>query len=123
MILIKFKNLEKSELAKEAVMDRIQSLIDKFPDLDGSRLQVTLEMENSPIQAGPDLFKVKFYISRGRYEGLIIEKANSNLYIALAEVIDHALELLNRFGDRKRVKERKLARKINHHIEKTYKSS
>jgi ribosome-associated translation inhibitor RaiA len=112
MILVKFKNLEKSELAREAVVERVETLIQKFADLAGSKIQVTLEMENSRFQAGPDLFKVKLHVSRGRYDGITVEKSDSNLYIALAEVVDHMLEVLNRFGDKTRVKQLKRARRL-----------
>jgi ribosome-associated translation inhibitor RaiA len=116
MIKIKFKNLEKSQIALDAVNERVDTLIEKFPDLAESKLQVTLEMENSPKQAGPDFFKVKLHVSRGRYDGVTIEKSNSNLYVALADMVDHLLESLNRFGDKIRVKERKKARKISREI-------
>lgn len=112
MISIKYKNLEKSEIAQDAVQTRLEALTEKFPTLLESKMQVTLEMENSPTQAGPDLFKVKVYVSRGRYHGLAIEKSNSNLYVALADVADHMLEVLNRFGDKARVKERRMARRL-----------
>lgn len=112
MIQVKFKNLDKSEMAREAVEEKAVGLIEKFPDLNQSKIQVTLEMENSPIQAGPDLFKVKFHLSRGRYDGITVEKSHSNLYVALAEVNDHMLEVLNRFGDKARVKARKKAREL-----------
>lgn len=112
MIQIKFKNLEPSAIAREAVTIRLQSLIEKFPDLIGTKIQVTLEMENSPLQAGPDLFQVKVYIASGRYKDVLIEKENANMYIALAEVSDHLLEKLNRYGDKVRVKERKHARQL-----------
>lgn len=112
MIQIKFKNLEKSEMAREVVKDRIDTLVDKFPDLSKSKIQVTLEMENSPTQAGPDLFKIKLHLSSGRYKNITVEKASSNLYVALADVVDHMLEVLNRFGDKARVKERRNARQL-----------
>jgi ribosome-associated translation inhibitor RaiA len=122
MIQVKFKNLEKSEMIKKATVERIEALIVKFPDLKRSKIQATLEMENSPTQAGPDLFNVKFHVIGGRYNGVTIVKDNSNLYAALADVIDHMLEKLNRFGDRARVKEiskaRKIARKYEHNIER-----
>lgn len=118
MILVKFKNLDKSELAREVVQDRIEAMIEKFPALNESKIQITLEMENSPFQAGPDLFKVKLHIARGRYHGITIEKEDSSLYVALAEVSDHMLEKLNRFGDRRRVKERTRARQIAREAEK-----
>lgn len=117
MIQVKFKNLDKSEMAREAVQERIEALIEKFDDLSKSKIQVTLEMENSPVQAGPDLFKVKLHVSRGRYDGITVEKSDSNLYVALAEVVDHMLEALNRFGDRARVKERKRARELTRELE------
>jgi ribosome-associated translation inhibitor RaiA len=122
MIQIKFKNLEKSEMAREAVEERLEALADKFPDLGAGTMLVTLEMENSPTQAGPDFFKVKVHISRGRYRGITVKKADSNLYVALAEVVDHMLEKLNRHGDRVRVKERKIARQIVKDVENNFKS-
>jgi ribosome-associated translation inhibitor RaiA len=112
MIHIKFKNLEKSEIARETVQERIETLVEKFPDLSAGKIQITLEMENSPLQAGPDLFKVKLHVARGRYDGVTVEKSDASLYVALAEVVDHMLEKLNRFGDRQRVQERTKARKI-----------
>jgi ribosome-associated translation inhibitor RaiA len=119
MIQVKFKNLEKSEMAREAAQDRIEVLIAKFPDLSKSKIQVTLEMENSPMQAGPDLFKVKLHVLGARYDGVTVEKEDSNLYVALADVIEHMLENLNRFGDKARVKERTKARQIAREFEQT----
>lgn len=110
MIQVRFKNLEKSELAKEVVLERVGAVVSKFPDLLRTRVIVTLEMENSPLQAGPDLFKVKFHVVGGRFKGITLEKSSSNLYAALADVVEHALERLNRFGDRNRVKIRRKAR-------------
>jgi ribosome-associated translation inhibitor RaiA len=112
MIQIKFKNLEKSEMAREAAYERAEILVEKFPDLEQSKILITLEMENSPLKAGPDLFKVKLHVTGGRYDGITVEKTESSLYVALAEVADHMLEVLNRFGDRARVKQRNRARKL-----------
>lgn len=106
MIHIKFKNLEKSQLARDIVEDKIQVLFDKFPDLASARIQVTLEMENSQLKAGPDLFKVKFHIMGGRYSGILVEEKNSNLYQALAQIIEDSHHILNNFGDKIRVKQR-----------------
>lgn len=111
MIQVIFKNLERSELVRETAVERIETLVEKFSDLKKSQLVVTLEMENSPTQAGPDLFTVKVQVKRGRYHGTRVEKSASNLYLALADVVDHLLELFNRSGDRARVKERSQARK------------
>jgi len=103
MIQVKFKNLEKSQLAVEIVNERFESLIEKFPKLNNSKITITLEMENSPLKAGPDHFQVKVYISNGVYSGITLAKSHSNLYLALADLVDHMLEVLNRFTDKKRV--------------------
>ncbi|MCK6598535.1 MAG: HPF/RaiA family ribosome-associated protein, partial [Bdellovibrionaceae bacterium] len=87
MVQIKFKNLDKSELARSVVQERIEALIDKFSALKKSNIQVTLEMVNSPLQAGPDLFKLKLHVVGGKYSGITIEKAESNLYVALAKIV------------------------------------
>ncbi len=113
MIKVIFKNLDRSELAREAATERIEAVVEKFPDLDNNLISITLEMLNSPIHAGPDLFSVKVHVSSGRYRGVRLEKSAPNLYIALAHVVDHMLEMLNRFGDRARVKERNRARTLS----------
>ena len=91
MIKVTFKNLEKSELAREAATERVEYLTEKFPDLKGARITVTLEMHNSPLQAGPDMFTVKFQVASGRYRDVTIEKSATNLYVALADTVDHIL--------------------------------
>lgn len=111
MIQIIFKNLEKSELAREAAIERMETIIRKFSLLKQSRITITLEMENSPFQAGPDFFSVKVQIIGGKYHGIRIVKSSPNLYIALAEMVELMLENLNNHGDKLRVKERNMARK------------
>lgn len=112
MIHIIFKNLKRSTLVKEVVTHRIKNVIEKFPALMGSRIHITLEMHNSPFQARPDLFTVSVQVNGGRYRGVRLEKSAQTLYAALADVMEHALEKLNRFGDRFRVTERNRARKF-----------
>lgn len=116
MLRIKFKNLDRSELAREAVLERMEAMTRKFEDLRQSRITVTLEMENSPTQAGPDRFRVKLFIAGGRFEGLTISKSDANLYKALAELTDHMLESLNRVGRKGRVRERANARKFAQYV-------
>ena len=104
MFTVVFKNLDKSNLTKEAVITRLQETIDRFPDLAGHRMTVTLSMENSPQQAGPDHFTVKVHVRGKKYRDVLIEKSAMNMYLALADVNEHLLERLNRMGDRTRVK-------------------
>lgn len=116
MVTITFKNLETSQLAKDAVHEKMEHVLDQFPELSRSKCFVTLEMENSPRQSGPDVFKTKLRVQGGKFDGLILEKQALSLYIALADLSEHLLERLNRMGDKVRVKARHQARKF---IEKT----
>ncbi len=113
MIQVIFKNLERSEIARDAALERMGNLVEKFPDLRTSRIQLTLEMQNSPVQAGPDSFAVRIQVMQGRYRGVRIAKSASNLYIALADLSDHLLERLNRYGDRVRVKRIRRQRQLS----------
>jgi len=112
VIHVKFKNMEKSELATSIVEERISDAVTRFPKGQPKSVIVTLGMENSPKQGGPDLFKVRTEIIGGRYHGLILEKQAPDLYKALADVSDGLLERLNRFSDRVRTKARKQRREF-----------
>lgn len=110
MIQIVFKSLDPSEHAREITTERITSVVEKFPELKKSKIRITLEMENSPTKSGPDFFKVKLICSGGKYDQVTLEKSASTLYTALADVVEHLLERLNRFSDRTRIVERRAAR-------------
>lgn len=109
---IVFRNLEKSELAKEAVKERLGDMVEKFPKLKDHRITVTLFMENSPAQPGPDSFGVKVLIQGRDYRNVSLCKTSPSLYRALADVKEHLLEVLNRTGDRTRVAERAMERRL-----------
>jgi len=109
---IVFKNFDQSQLAKEAVEERLGDMVEKFPELKNHKISVTLSMENSPLQAGPDVFTVKVVIQSGPYGGTALSKSASSLYVALADVREHLLEVLNRTGDKIRVVHRSKERKL-----------
>jgi ribosome-associated translation inhibitor RaiA len=100
MLKIVFKNMESSQLAKETVQEKINRVIEKFPSLKDHKITLTLEMENSPKQAGPDLFTVSSMVSGKTYKGLKIKRSSGNFYIATAELADGLKELLSRESDR-----------------------
>ncbi len=112
MIQVVFKNLKESEFVKEAAIEKMKSMIERFPDLSDHKITSTLSMENSPLKPGPDLFTVKIVISGWRYKDLVLKKSGPNIYAAMAEVFDYALERLNRYGDKNRVKELKKQRDL-----------
>lgn len=112
MVLVKFKNLEKSDNVKDIVEERISEAVERFPRGKPRMIVVTLAMENSPLKPGPDVFRVRTELFGGRYHGLILEKSADNLYSALASVCERLLERLNRFSDRLRMKALKQSRKL-----------
>jgi ribosome-associated translation inhibitor RaiA len=109
---IVFKNLEHSDLVKKIVEDRFESLAGKFPQLRSHKMIITLEMENSPVKAGKDSFSARVLIDGRKYRGLSFTRTSSNLYVAVAEAVDGMLELLNRAGERYRVRSRRQTRKV-----------
>ncbi len=111
---ITFKNLEKSDLAKEVIEERIGDLIEKFPNLSSHSIYVTLSMDNSSTQAGPDEFGVRLQVKGKMFNDLIIEKKSGTLYRAVGDVVEAMLERLNRRTDKVRVKERTKSRKAKY---------
>jgi ribosome-associated translation inhibitor RaiA len=100
MLKIVFKNMESSQLVKDIVHERISPIIEKFPSLEGHNITLTLEMENSPKQAGPDLFTVSSVVRGKTYKGLKIKRSSGNFYHATAELADGLNQLLGRESDR-----------------------
>lgn len=106
MIKLVFKNIEKSEMVKESVLEKFQPLVDRFPSVSEHDLIVTLDMENSMIQTGPDLFKVKVHFKSGEFKNITFERKASNLYVALSELVDRLHEVIRKSS----LKERKIKR-------------
>ncbi len=100
MFRIVFKNMESSQLAKDFLQQKITLIIDKFPLLQGHRITITVEMENSPQQAGPDLFTLSSFVSGKNFRGLKIKKSSENFYHAAAELFDGLNELLGQESHR-----------------------
>lgn len=100
MLKIVFKNMQSSQFVKNTVEERIFPIIQKFTSLAGHKITITLEMENSPTQAGPDLFSVSLLVNGKTYKGFKIKKSSDNFYHALAELVDGFCERLGRENDR-----------------------
>ncbi len=100
MLKIVFKNMESSQLAKDIVQEKISPILKKFPSLEGHSVSLTLEMENSPRQAGPDLFTVSLMVRGKTYKMLKMKKSSSNFYHATAELADGFNELLSQESNR-----------------------
>ncbi len=106
MIQVVFKNLARSDIVKNVVEDRVRHLEEKFPELHSEKLLVTLSMENSPYQRGPDHYTVRLITRAKKFKDTVLERSAPNLYIALADVIDRALEVLHRKAEKRRERRR-----------------
>ena len=107
MVRIVFKGFDGSESDREGATDRIQKIVDRFPDLAGHKIVVTLSQENGELAATEHGFGAKMVITGKKYSDIVLQKSGSNLWIVFAEMTDATLERLNRYGDKVRVKERK----------------
>ena len=58
MIQILFRRFDKSEIVKETIHEKIEPILEKFPELQKERIVFTLSMLNSRTQADPDLFRI-----------------------------------------------------------------
>lgn len=107
-----FKNIRRLGPARKAVKQLMRGVTDRFPSLKDSRVYVALEMHNSSVPIRPDLFTVKVYVSDGKYRGVRLEKSGQNLYVALEEVVEQAIEKFSRLDDRRRIRRRDWAREL-----------
>ncbi len=115
MIQLIYKNIPQSDLCQALVIKRISALLSKFPSMKNPRVLVTLEMQNSPTQAGVDHFSVKLHLLSGPFKGIRIVKASDTLHVALAEVIEDGFETFSRHQEKKRAQQRNQAR---NHLER-----
>jgi ribosome-associated translation inhibitor RaiA len=92
---IVFKNMEPSTLARQIVEEKLTPVIDKFPKLKLNALTVTLEMENSPAHAGPDLFTTWVVIKVPGARHLKLKRSDMNFYRAISLLSDGLMESLS----------------------------
>jgi ribosome-associated translation inhibitor RaiA len=105
-IQVVFQNLKKSEFIKSLVVDRVQSVLEKFPQNRRGKAVVYVSMENSPRQAGPDLFGVKVMLKSSIARSMVFSKKAGSLFQATADVADGLLESMHRQHDKMLDRER-----------------
>lgn len=107
-----FRNFESSDIARAVVTERMEGVFARFEDFRKEQVLMTLTMDNSPQQAGPDRFEISLHCQSGRYRGLRLTRRASHLYAAVAELVDRLPDILNRHGDKKRVSRLHRVRKM-----------
>jgi len=106
MVRVVFKNLEKSEFIRGIVTEKISHALEKFPELENATATVTVGMENSPVQAGPDLFQVKIILLSRGLKPIVLEKQAPSPYQASAILSDRLFEVLHRAVEKRRERSR-----------------
>lgn len=125
MVRVVFKNLEKSEIIKKVVEEKLSHTIEKFPELDQAHATATVSMENSQFQAGRDVFHVRIILLSKRLRPIILEKTADNPYLAASVLSDRLFEVLHRSIERKRDQLRSARRKWkgSPHVEHEWRSA
>ena len=111
-IQVVFQNLQQSEFVKSIVMERVESVLAKFPQADRGKATVYVSMEHSPTHTGPDFFKVKVLLQGLKIGPLVLSKHSQNLYEATAQVVDGLLETVHRHTEKLTSKRRKSQRQL-----------
>lgn len=111
MVKVVFKNLAKSEMIRDIVMNRVEKTMAKFLDLEKVSSTVIVAREHSHEHTGVDWFSVKLLIAGKGLKPIVLEKRAEGLYQALAMVSDRALEILHRSIEKSRFENRHERRK------------
>lgn len=114
MIKVIHKNLKKSSLAEQIVGDRLGAVIEKFPELRLQSVTAILEMENSPVQAGKDVFHVRVIVQPFGKAPVILNKKSEQLYQATAMLADRLMGTLSRVAKKGRQMARRRQRRERH---------
>lgn len=113
MVRVVFRNLATSESLKGAMTEKVQHVIEKFPELasTNSMTTVTVGMQNSVLHAGPQLYQVKLILLARGLKPIVLQKHAENVYLAMAMLADRLFELLHRALEKRREKTRAKGRK------------
>lgn len=99
MMQIKFKNLEPSQLAKEAVQEKMASLYSEYDFLNFCRIRVNIELMSNRSVDRPDLFAVSFHIVEGKCVGLKLQQSDPNLHDALGRLVEQIRQRLRQMSE------------------------
>src|SRR5580704_1892713 len=114
MLKVVFRNLAKSEFMKDIIDEKVGHVLEKFPDLVNSATTVVVGMQNTPMHAGPELFRIKLILKSRGLKPIVLEKHSDNAYQAAAMLADRLFEVLHRAIERRREKLRLQRKKWKH---------
>jgi len=99
VIHLEFLNLDRSELAKEAVEESLGPVLKHFPFVISSNIWVSLSMEHSPSNSAPDLFRVNMRLKGGAAQGVVASAEAVSLFVALSEAAQDLARELEKISD------------------------
>lgn len=102
MIRVLFKNMKSSDFIEAALQEKIEHVLNRFPQSHRASITATVNMENSQLHPGPDLFQVKLIVLLKGMRPVVLQKENSNVYQTIAQVTDRLSEVLHRHFQRLR---------------------
>ena len=102
MVQVNFKNLERSPMVRQIVAEKMEKVLAKFPRFANTTATVSVSTENSRIVGPSHYYSVKLCVRAKGLRPIIIEKRAANFYAAVAEMTDHALEILHRSLEKRR---------------------
>ncbi len=108
------QNLEKSDFIEAIVAEKIERVLEKFPEFSKASATISISMENSHEHSRKDHFNVKLVLVGAHKRPFVIHKAAANPYAAAAILADRLLHFLSRANDKIRVKRRHLAQVTKH---------
>jgi ribosome-associated translation inhibitor RaiA len=95
MVKVIFKNLEKSDLIRKIAAEKVEKALQKYAVVDPLASTVILSREHSREHSGLDEYSVKLMVGARGHKPVIVEKRSTSMMVALATVLDRAMDLLH----------------------------
>jgi ribosome-associated translation inhibitor RaiA len=100
MFKIVFKNMKSSTLISANLHNRLGPVLEKYPYLKRHRVTVTIEMENSPLHAGPDFYSISVMLTGKTFKDLRMKKSSDNIYLVVSDLTEGLTGYLSRTHER-----------------------
>lgn len=101
MVKIQYKNLQRSEFVDNLIVEKMETLSTKHPELDRIRTYIWLEMQNSWSSNRPASFSVRAEVRGPAVGQFHMNKTGETLYEAIAELTSALEDKIAKLHDKK----------------------